>query len=391
MRFIADALNLTKSAARRLEERNILRPAVIKHPFFSDIDKAYCLVKKFGEYEEGTLIAETKDDRSHIVRGYPKIKRALTLYPTIKNHFNSEIIIEEKMNGYNVRLAKFGSQLYAITRRGYICPYTTEKAREKIDIEFFNKNPAYILCCEAVGEESPFVSKDIYGIKGIEFFVFDIRVAKTNEPLSVEEKIKISKEMGFNIAPVLTKQDSSKAHKDIKRIILEIGEKGREGIVIKDPQMKITPLKYTSSQSNCSDLRFAFRYFNEYSKDFMLSRIIREAFQSFEFNESEDKLRERSLRLGEAILKPIIESVKEVNDGKRVVEKHRLRFKYKEVLELFKEHLKRMGVDATYYESYSEQTDGLSEKEGGKYILNFERQMKSTSDKTLSLIKGNVW
>jgi len=381
MNFIADALNLSHSSARRLEERNILRPAVIPHPFFGDVIDAYCFGKRFGEFEEGTLVVQTSEG-TLIVRGYPKIRRALTLYPTIKKRFSDRIVVEEKMNGYNTRIAKLGDNIYAITRRGFICPYTTEKAREVFNPEFFKDNPSLMFCSEAVGEESPFVSKKIYGIEGIEFFVFDIRDMRTNEALPINKKLKLSEEYGFRIAPVLCEEDASIAHRKIQEIVCELGARGREGVVIKDPEMKKPPLKYTSSQSNCSDLEYAFRYFNEYAKDFMLSRIIREAFQSFEFKEDEHSLKERCQRLGEAILKPIIQSIHDVEDGGRVVERHRLRFRNLDVLELFKEHMRRMGIDANYSEP---------EEKDGYYFLYFERYMKSTTDKISHLIKGNVW
>ena len=142
MKFVADVLKLSKSATIRLEERRVLRRALIKHPFFPDLVDAYKLDKKFGEYEEGTLIVKTKDGYD-LVRGYPKIRRALTLHPTLIKHFNDvdEVVIEEKMNGYNVRIVHFGKNIYAITRRGYICPYTTEKARKLIPFDFLKITP----------------------------------------------------------------------------------------------------------------------------------------------------------------------------------------------------------------------------------------------------------
>ena len=116
----------------------------------------------------------------------------------------------------------------------------------------------------------------------------------------------------------------------------KLGGEGREGIVVKDPRMEIPPIKYTASQSNASDLNYAFRFFNDYAKDFMLSRIVREGFQSFEFNESEAELEERAKRLGMAILKPMVESISKVAGGDKVTEDHKLRFKSREVLELEK-------------------------------------------------------
>ncbi len=381
MSFIAEALDLTPSSARRLKERKVLRKAWLDHPFFSDIEQAYCLSKKFGKYEEGTLAAQINSEPV-IVRGFPKIRRALTLHPTIKKRFKGEVVVEEKMNGYNVRIVKFGHNLYAVTRRGLVCPYSTEKAREKINPEFFKDNPQLMLCSEGVGEESPFVPKEVYSNKELEFYVFDIRNRRTNTALPITKKEELAEEYDLNLATFLGRVETSKAHQEVRDILLDLGKEGREGVVIKDPEMKRAPLKYTSSQSTCADLKYAFRYFNEYGKDYMFSRIIREAFQSFEFEESEEELEERCLRLGEAILKPIIESIKDVEQGRRVTENNYPKFRDTEVLQLFKEHLQRMGVEAKFQDITHQDEH---------YVLHLERQMKSTTDKIANLLKGNVW
>ncbi len=381
MKFVAEALNLSPIATKRLEEKNILRQAFIRHPFFGDVIEALKLDRKFGEFEEGTLIARTVNGLE-IVRGYPKIKRALTLYPTIKKHFRGEVVLEEKMNGYNVRIVMFGKNIYAITRGGFICPYTTEKARRLINPDFFKDHPNLMLCCEAVGEESPFVPKDIYGIKTIDFYVFDVRDRKTNVALPIKEKEKLAEEYGFNLAPILAEVHVSKAHEVAKDVIKELGKKGREGIVIKDPKMKRQPIKYTTSESNCSDLSFAFRFFGEYGKDFMFSRIVREGFQAFEFDESDEEFKQRCLRLGEAILKAMVESIREVGEGRKVYDKMKLRFYDLEVFELFKEHVRRMGVSAEFSEPI---------EENGSYVVWFYRYMKSTTDKIDHILRGNLW
>ena len=152
--------------------------------------------------------------------------------------------------------------------------------------------------------------------------------------------------------------------------------------MIKDPEMKREPIKYTTSETNTGDLRYAFRYFNDYGKDFMFSRIVREGFQSFEFEESEEEFRERCLRLGMAILEPMVQSIKEVAQNKKAVERIKLRFKDFGVMNLFLEHLKRSGVN---YEIVD------LKKEGKDIIITIDRVMKSTTDKIRHHLKGNLW
>lgn len=379
MNFVAKALNLSISAAERLEERNIIRKAFIKHPFFSDVVEAFRLDKKFGLYEDGTVVVKSVDG-VRVFRGFPKIRRILVLNPSLKKHFgDKEIALEEKMNGYNVRVVKIGENLYGLTRRGLICPYTTEKVREKIKNDFFEDYPEYMLCCEAVGPSSPYVPSRIYGVKELEFFVFDIRNSRTNEPLGIEEKEEIAKRYGLKMAEVILKTHPDDP--EIKRVIDELDSKRREGIVFKDIEMKIDPLKYTTSSANISDLRYAFRFFGEYARDFMLARIIREGFQSFEFGDSEEKFKERCLRLGEAILDPIVQSIKECSEGKNIYEESDLVFSSPEVLELFKKHLKLLGVDFRM-----EILD-----EGKEIRARFKRVMRSTNDRIRGILKGSTW
>ncbi|KUJ93696.1 MAG: hypothetical protein XD40_1089 [Archaeoglobus fulgidus] len=377
MNFIAQALNLSKSAAGRLEERNILRKAFVRHPFFADIEEAFRFEKKFGQYEEGTIVIKAKDSLK-VFRGFPKIRRALLLDPTIKKHFGDrEVVLEEKMNGYNVRIVKVGDNLYAITRRGLICPYTTEKARTLIDDEFFRDYPDYMLCCEAVGRASPYVPTDVYGIEILEFFLFDVREGKTNQPVTIDEKKEIAEKYGFRLAEILETVSSDDVAR-IKEVVEKLNKNRREGVVFKDREMVLNPLKYTTSYANQSDLRYAFRFFGEYGRDFMLSRVIREAFQSFEFEEGEEDFNQRCLRLGRAILEPMIESIRECKRGEMVCEESELVFESPDVLELFKLHMKLLGVDFR-----------IEVLDGGRVKL--KRIMRSTSDRIRGILQGSTW
>jgi len=322
------------------------------------------------------VVVKAKDSLK-VFRGFPKIKRTLLLNPTIKKHFGSrDIVLEEKMNGYNVRIVKIGENLYAITRRGLICPYTTEKARILIDDEFFRDYPDYMLCCEAVGKASPYVPTEVYGIENLDFFLFDIREGRTNRPLTVDEKIEIAKIYGLKLAEILATVSSEDTEK-MREIIEKLDRNRREGVVFKDREMKLNPLKYTTSYANQSDLRYAFRFFGEYGRDFMLSRVVREAFQSFEF-EDEEKFNERCLQLGRAILEPMIESIRACKRGEMIYEESELVFENQEVIELFKMHMRLLGVEF--------RVEVLDE---GRIRL--KRVMRGTSDKIKGILQGSYW
>ena len=63
--------------------------------------------KETGKLESGTVIYFS--DGFEVIRGFPKIRRTLILSPALKNHFNDLVAVEEKMNGYNVRIACINS------------------------------------------------------------------------------------------------------------------------------------------------------------------------------------------------------------------------------------------------------------------------------------------
>jgi len=149
-------------------------------------------------------------------------------------------------------------------------------------------------------------------------------------------------------------------------------------VVFKDREMELNPLKYTTSYANQSDLIYAFRFFGEYGRDFMLSRVIREAFQSFEFGEGEKEFNERCLRLGRAILEPMIESIKTCKRGEMVYEESELVFENQEVIELFKMHMKLLGVDFR-----------IEVLDDGRVRL--KRIMRSTSDRIRGILQGSPW
>ena len=337
--------------------------------------------KPISGIEGGTCIFLDPFD---IVRGFPKIPRALILHPGILAHFSSckKVAVEEKMNGYNVRIALIGDELAGITRGGLVCPYTTEKAKELVGSDLLHEHPDLMICGEMVGPDSPYVPKSIYDIESLEFFVFDIREKLTGKPMPVMKRRKLVDEYGLNSVRLFGEYEVENAHTEVARIIQDFGTSLNEGVVIKDPEMNIAPVKYTSSMSNCQDLRYAFEYYNDYGRDFFFPRVCREAFQAVEWNETEDKLKERCQRLGESILLPMIKTIKKKKDGGRITETVKIRVRNLNTAREFQEHLRLLGVDAVFEEP---------ELTENGYVVRIMKKYHSTDDKTESILSGDLW
>ncbi|MEM2934008.1 MAG: RNA ligase [Halobacteria archaeon] len=332
------------------------------------------------QIETGTVIFASGE----VIRGFPKIRRAMTIAAIARNFSGLErVVIEEKMNGYNVRLAKAGGKVYAFTRGGLICPYTTEKAIELIDVDFFEDNPELMLCGEMVGPDNPYVPKTVYGVKSVDFFIFDIKEKETGKSMPVKQRIELLNKYKIRSVKVFGEYEVMELERKVKEIIRKLGRAGREGIVVKDPNMLVPPIKYTSSESTCADLRYAFQFFNEYGQDFFFSRIIREGFQAVDFNESRRKIIERAHRLGESILLPMVESIKKCKEGKQIFENAHIRVRSLKTIEEFEAHLRRLGVEAIF--------DEPKRDSDGSYAVNIRKLMQSTTDKTKAVLKGQPW
>ncbi len=319
-----------------------------------------------------------------IVRGFPKISRTLVLYPSLKRHFTScrSVVVEEKMNGYNVRVALVDDAIVGLTRGGFVCPYTTEKATELIGRDFFLDHPDLVLCGEMVGPDNPYVPKSFYDIESLEFYLFDIREKITGKPLPVMERQALADKFGIKSVRLFGEYDVDEAHHQITRIIKEFGDSLHEGVVIKDPQMRLPPVKYTSTQSNCADLRYAFEFYNDLGRDFFFPRVCREAFQSVEWDEDEEDRRKRCLRLGESILLPMINTINRKKQGERISETVQIRVKNLKTAREFEEHLRLLGVDAVFEEP---------EMIGDEYLIRIKKIYMSTNDKTESTLRGELW
>jgi len=374
---LAGCLGFEKERVQHLFEKNYLARNWGKHEHMLRFDK------EISHIEHGTVLYE-KGSSFEVIMGFPKIRRAMVLDPTLKKHFSGleKVTVEEKMNGYNVRVAQVNGEILAITRSGYVCPYTTERANVKLNLKFFNDFPELVLYGEMVGPDNPYVPKTIYDIESVEFYIFDVREKNTGKPLPTAKRREMMEKYGFLQVRSFGEISLETAAEEIADIIRKLGKTEHEGVVIKDPEMTLSSLKYTSSQSNCSDLRHAFKFYNEAGRDYMLSRIVREGFQTVEWDEDETEFKKRCIQLGESILSPLKESIRNVKDGERLYEEVRIRVRDLKTATEFENYLKRLGVDAIFE---------APQPAGNEYLINIKKVNKSTNDKTQAIWEGELW
>jgi putative ATP-dependent DNA ligase len=333
--------------------------------------------KRVGKIEAGTMICF--GDKIEIIRGFPKIRRTLMLSPSLKMHFNNEVAVEEKMNGYNVRIAMINNKIIAFTRGGYICPYTTKKAPEIMDMaNFFINHPDLVICGEMVGTENPYVTHHYREIGNLGFRIFDLREKGSNKAMPILDKVKILEDYDLPHVNLFGIIDIDEAPERIFELISMLGKEDREGVVIKDPEMEIDPVKYTSSQAHNGEIEYAFTYPFDFGRSFFFSRVIREGFQAYELNETDNEIRHRAHMIGESIIYPMIRTIKHVADDNLAFEDILIHVDDLKEAENFVRHLRDLGVVATVHSFVD-----------GKAII--RRVHQSTTDRISNFLRGGLY
>jgi putative ATP-dependent DNA ligase len=325
--------------------------------------------------ERGTVVFDEV-----VVRGFPSIPRALVLETGVQAHFDGPVTIEEKLNGYNVRVARVDGDVLAFTRSGFICPYTTDKIRALLDADaFFDDHPELLLCGELLGPENPYTAHDYPDVEEATFRVFDLRHRETGAPVDVETRRERCRQYGLDQVPDYGVHDPGGAVVAAREAIDDLDERGREGVVLKSTDGR-RQLKYTTSAIHRSDLSYAFSLPFDYGRDFLFARIIREAFQAVEFEESPAKARERARKLGEALLLPAVGTIRAVQTGETVGEEHVVRGDPDTIAELLGQ-FRGLGIDLVIERD---------ETVDGERVVEFTKVSHSTRDKIDYYLDGGT-
>ena len=208
--------------------------------------------KNFKGFNYGEVII----DFNRIIPQYPSIYRCYNFKKALSNHFleNESFIVEEKLDGYNVRIANYLGKILAFTRGGFVCPYTSELIEDYPSIRRFLLDfPEKIICAEVIGE-NPYntLSKRMYGSKS-EIFIFDImdmkdincKSRKKSYLLPTYEKMNFFQQYHLQTVPIIGKY-TVKDYKTLKNIIMKMNVEKKEGIVIKPLESRRKYIKYAT-------------------------------------------------------------------------------------------------------------------------------------------------
>jgi putative ATP-dependent DNA ligase len=319
----------------------------------------------FRSVERGTVIAGER-----VIWGFPHIKRIFTLEKGLKRNMTGDTFYaEEKIDGFNVRIASLNGKIYGFSRGGFLDMFITEKARElKLD-RFFKDNPDMVLCGEMIGNTPYTEPTDGFDVT---LFVFDIDEGD-GEYVPVEQKYDLLKRYGIESVPKLGRFKSDD-YSGLKRLAIAINKGKKEGMVLKSADRK-SAVKYVTPWADVDDIAKASGILFDMPIGFYYQRVLRSAFFLNDFGMGRD---EYAKKLGNAFYDGLIEAIRKAADGKEISADFEIRIKDKGI---WKDICRHMSRDVKIEE--------VSRKEeNGRTRIRFRKVYKKTTKILMAYAAG---
>lgn len=324
----------------------------------------------------GTAVFDNK-----VIHGYPSIGRVLTLQSGLKGQFHGPFWMEEKVDGFNVRLFQYHNRILALTRGGFICPFTTDRVADLLDPDIFQHEPGIILCGEVAGPDNPYMEGGVpYIEEDVELFIFDIRYVNQTRFAAYPEKVSIINRYQL---PTVQRFGRFDLHDlpAIKRILLQLNEQCREGVIFKEDSSRDHRAKYTTANINVADIEAGAYTMFDLPPEYFKNRIARLVLFLDEQGVAGTEQLQR--QIGSAYVKGLLDAIGQVHREHKVVRRFRCRFRQRENAVRLLNQLQEIGghVQITLHEL---------KPENGYWLVEFDKMFPKSSGTLGSLLKGSL-
>ncbi len=319
---------------------------------------------------------------SSIVAGYPGIGRILALRQGLQEHFRERFWVEEKVNGYNVRIFRLQQQLVALTRGGFYCPFTTDRIPDLLDVSLFERHPDLIVCAEVAGPGQPYLeSAPSFVAEDVQLFVFDLMrfnrlgFLPQGECYDIVERFALSAVRRYG---AFTTDDSQQ----IQQILLQLNDEQREGLVFKEDSERNRRAKYVTSNSSIADIRVTAAGIVDLPPEFFTNRILRLVL--FLQEQGLRHSAELSQRLGDAFLDGLAEAIEQYSEQKKVAHRYHCRFREQHNALAMIQHMDSVGsrqVQLTWQDLRFED---------GYWVLEFDKLYSGMTGLLANLLSGGM-
>jgi putative ATP-dependent DNA ligase len=332
------------------------------------------LTDDFRAHPKGTLAWQGR-----IIPGYPRIGRIFRLEQGLAQQFAGPFWMEEKIDGFNVRIFRSGGDMIALSRGGYVCPFATDRVPDFIPMALFEAHPDLVLCAELAGPENPYTQGGPSFIaEDVQLFVFDMMRLGQPGFLSQAER----GELGAAFAlptPRTFGQFEPDDWRSILAIVEQLDAEGREGAVFKEDETLGHRTKFVTAWSGVYDIAVRAEDTVELPGDFFTGRILRLALYLDEAGREPDARLEREL--GQAFLTGLGRSVQRFKREGHVFHDFRCRFRRRENAVAFMAHLRAIL-------GHTHLAQRRLEEEGGYWVLEFEKEVPKLTGLLHQLFRG---
>lgn len=332
-------------------------------------------VDDFHRIPRGTILI---DGRTLPV--YPSIGRIFSLQAGIQSCFPGPFHVEEKLDGYNVRVALHQDRLLCFTRGGYLCPFTEERLPDLVDLRpFFAEHPQLVICAELAGPDNPYIETRQKRVReDVAFFAFDILDPRTCSFLPLAERDALFAAFGIERAPQLGVYRACD-HAEVAAAVRRLDAQGAEGIVLKPPAEGLR-VKYVTPHINIMDLAVDAALLAELPAEFFASRLQRLVLGLRELGMPCDA--QVYEQVGRALLPGFLSAVEAVQAGGSVYKDFRVRLRRDETAAKLLAHLNRASRRIRVCE--------LSRRrEGGFLVVELRKTFNQSTSRLKTMLSGN--
>ena len=361
-------------------DQNLLNEAIeSRHALWVEYDELRYV--RFVDHYHGVCRGTAVFD-DLVVYGYPSIGRVLSLQSGLNSQFQAAFWMEEKVDGFNVRIFKLNNRILALTRGGFICPFTTDRILDFIKPGVFEHQPGLVLCGEVAGPDNPYMDGDVPYIKqDVQFFVFDIgafneiRFAAYSEKEALIDQYQLPSVQRFG-------RFELKDLPQIREILLGLNKDCREGVIFKEDSSRDHRAKYTTANINIADIQSGAYTTFDLPPEYFINRLARLAL----FMDDHGIANSQALQqqLGGAFVEGLLLAVQQVHEHHKVFRTFRCRFHARENAVKLLARLNEVGghVQITMHD--------LRKDDSGYWLLEFDKVFAKTSGTLSSSLKGNL-
>lgn len=321
--------------------------------------------------------------KDFVIWGYPHIGRIFLLETGLREQFEAPFWVEEKVDGYNVRIFKYQDGYYALSRGGFICPFTTDRLPDLINLKVLDDNPDLVICAEVAGPENPYIEEyPPYVKEDVQLFVFDFMKKNSQEFLSHEEKMELIRKYNLPSVEVVGRFTTSEEDiRKIKEILKRFNEEGREGVVFKEDSPRNKRAKYITSYANLMDINVNAKNMLQLPPEYYTNRILRLVL--FMYEEGIERTQHLYEELGRAFIDGLFSALEQFQEEHKVYRTFSCKFRKREnaiaLLELLSKTSKHIQVKQRRLE-----------QEGDYWRLEFDKVYLNMTGLLGHLLSGGI-